>query len=70
MPDIWCSFNAFVDYDVYFDETIGDKQTGDQTFWENQCVYNDYANMYIMFPTKRSFRQMQIERERDRQTDR
>ena len=35
MPDIWCSFNAFVDYDVYFDENIGDKQTGDQTFWEN-----------------------------------
>ena len=24
MPDIWCSFNAFVDYDVYFDENIGD----------------------------------------------
>ena len=29
MPDIWCSFNAFVDYDAYFDENIGDKQTGD-----------------------------------------
>ena len=31
MLGIWCSFNAFVDYDVYIDENIGDKETGDQT---------------------------------------
>ena len=29
MLDIWCSLNAFVDYYVYFDKNIGDKQIGD-----------------------------------------
>ena len=29
MPDMWCSFIAFVDCDVYFDDNIDDKQTGD-----------------------------------------
>ena len=42
MTDIRCSF--VVDYDVYFDENVGDKQTGDQT-WENQCVHHDCAQM-------------------------
>ena len=64
MPDIWCSFNAFVDYNVYFDENVGDIR------------HFGKANAYIMtvqkckvVPQKWSFRQMQIERETDRQTE-
>ena len=35
MSDIWCSFIAFVDYDVYFDENIGDKQQRKLYFLQN-----------------------------------
>ena len=57
MTDIRCSFKAFVDYDVYFDENIDDKQTGDHA--------------YIMTVHKLcSFRQRQIYREKENERDR
>ena len=64
MPDIWCSFNAFVDYDVHLDENIGDKQAGDQTFWETNAYIMTVQKCKLCFP------QTGANRERESETDR
>ena len=67
MTDIRCSFKAFVDYDVYFDESIRDKQTGDQILWENPCVHHDCVQIILIIQTEAN---REAERERERETDR
>ena len=64
MPDIWCSFNAFVDYNVYFDENIGDIR-----HFGKAIVYIMTVQKCKVVPPKWSFRQMQVERERERETE-
>ena len=48
-----------------FDKNIGDKQTGDQTFWENQYIHNDCKN--VNYISHKTIIQTDANRERDRQ---
>ena len=61
MPDIWCSFNAFVDYDVYFDENETSKL---------EIRHFGKTNTYIMTIQKCKLCFPQTGANRDRQTNR
>ena len=70
MPDIWCSFNAFVDCDVYFDENIGDKQTGDRHLGKTNAHIITVQKCKLCFLETIIQTDANRERETDRQTDR